>query len=528
MLPHALLLLALWPLPLEAKQLRAHRNSGAHGKAINLIAAEAAMAALETDTAPRAPGSQGPMPVLPALPPLLATSQSLPPPPMPPSPLDVLRAAGAARSGATAVVLQMQAMPGQQEAAPPPPQRPPSPLDALRAAAAARSGLQLPASTGDWRLQMLHPSQQQSGQAPLVPANLANMAAQLAWAHLFSGTAPAAAGAAPLNVQAAMNNPAAWTPQATTLWPFFMTTTVAPPEATLPGPRLGPPLPPPCPVAPPSVSETDVRKKLAPFRPPGAADGSFQGRQSYEDEDKNATIWPMQDGGWGFQYPDMYARVHPGGQVEVSWANGKYSVAMEDDRVGYHSQDTVVHSDVYGSLIYHQPSGTMHQRGDEVIYHWCTPNVIIYTTPSGVVYYDEQGMTFRGPGDLAHYAANGDMLYQGEGGITYQRHTGELTHWTEAGAIYRHLNGSLSYTAAGESQPQPLQQSALGPDPFPGPPLSVQQVVDMVANMLTTTTTTIPWATSAPLMAAPAPAAASTTVAWRIPQTTLMAAVAPR
>lgn len=363
----------------------------------------------------------------------------------------------------------------------------PSPLDALRAAAAARTDMQLPPSTGDWDHELLHPAQQRGGSAPLVPAYVAEKAAQLAWAHLFaSAGGTAAAGAAPhtaINAaaDAAWNDPLAWQPEATTMWPPLTSSTPAPGT----GPRLGPPPPPACAEAPPSLTAADVRRKLAPFAPPGAAGGSFQGRQSYQSE--NATIWPLADGGWGFQYPDMYARVHAAGQVEVSWANGEYTVSMEDDRQAYHSKNTVVHQDAYGSLVYHQPSGTMHQRGDEVIYHWCTPNVIVYQTPSGLIYYDDQGMTFRGASDLAHYASNGDVIYQGEGGITYQRPNGELTHWTGSGAIYRRANGTLCYTPTGESKCQPLSPAALGPDPFPGPPLSAAQVLAMVASMITTT-----------------------------------------
>lgn len=369
---------------------------------------------------------------------------------------------------------------GAQVGGVPPPPLPPNPLDALRAAAAARSNLPVPVSTGDWRFDALHPSQQSSGAAPLVPADLAEKAAQLAYQHLFAGqtatlNVPAAAGAA-----GAAGAPAQ---ESTTIWPMLTTpTTTSNPMMDAVAPRLGPPKPQACPEAPPVLTHDDVLKVSAPFKPPMAGFDS----QPYRAKD-NSTIWPLMDGGWAFQYPDMYAHVDKNGKLEVAWGEAEYAVAMEDDRVSYHSKNMAVHKDAYGTVVFHQPKGTIHQRGEETIYHWCEPNIIIYQTPSGVVYYDDQGMTFRGQSDLAHYAANGDVIYQGVGGITYQKHDGSVTHWTEAGALYRHLDGSLSYTPVGESKSLPMEASALPPDPFPGPPMTAEQVLWKVNQLFTTT-----------------------------------------
>jgi len=143
--------------------------------------------------------------------------------------------------------------------------------------------------------------------------------------------------------------------------------------------------------------------------------------------------------------------------------------------------DAVVHRSVSGHVIYHRPAGTIHQAGDTLIYHWCNPNVIVYRTPAGIVYYDTDGMTYRGHG-VAHYAPNGEILYQGVGGVTRLYPNGAVTHWTSSGAIYRHADGTAFYTPTGDSQPQVLPTDGLGADPFPGPPLTMEQVLELASK----------------------------------------------
>merc|ERR1719453_1791100 len=129
-------------------------------------------------------------------------------------------------------------------------------------------------------------------------------------------------------------------------------------------------------------------------------------------------------------------------------------------------------------MTYHQPTGTIHQEGGTTVYHWCNPNIIFYNTPSGIIYYDYRGMTYRGAAGLAHYAPDGEVLYQGFGGITDQKPDGSLTHWTSSGAIYRHADGSMSYTPVGESVSKPMPTDTLPPVPYPGDALSVEQVME--------------------------------------------------
>lgn len=230
---------------------------------------------------------------------------------------------------------------------------------------------------------------------------------------------------------------------------------------------------------------------LFPVKPRGAIDNSAVPTTG------KGIMWKLQGGGWAFQYPDMSARVDKNGRTEIAWGGPRYSVAMDDKGITYHSNETVVHRDVDGGLVYHTPFGTMHQTGDEVVYHWCHPNVIVYQKKDGFVYYDDLGITYRGLHDVAHWSRNGEILYQGAGGITRQRPDGTVTHWTEAGAVYSHADGTVSYVAEGDTEPHQVSSDALGPEQFPGPPLTAKQVLDMVN------------AAMAASSAAPAPAAAA-------------------
>jgi len=230
----------------------------------------------------------------------------------------------------------------------------------------------------------------------------------------------------------------------------------------------GPPPPPPCAAPPWNLTSADVRMALVPFKPRGAVGRAMKMHDG-------GIIWKLENGGWAFQYPNMAARV-VGSKTVMAWAKMNYAVEMDEDGVSYHLGDTVVHRGVDGSLVYQRPTGTVHHVGDTLIYHWCNPNVVVYQTPSGIMYYDKDGMTYRGAG-IAHYSPTGDVLYEGPSGITRMFPNGAVTHWTSSGAIYRHPDGTFLYTPTGESTPHALTADQLGPDPFPGPPLSVEQVL---------------------------------------------------
>jgi hypothetical protein len=194
------------------------------------------------------------------------------------------------------------------------------------------------------------------------------------------------------------------------------------------------------------------------------------------------SAFKLKDGGWAFQYPNMAARIDGTGSTRIAWPERLFSVEMDPEGISYHANDTVIHRDVDGDLVFHQPTGTIHQKGDTIIYHWCDPNTIVYHTPTGLVYYDNDGMTFRGRGGIAYYARDGELLYEGVGGITKQSPNGAVTHWTGSGAIYVHDDGTMAYTPVGESASQPLEANALGPDPFPGPPLSEAEVLRLAKS----------------------------------------------
>lgn len=249
-----------------------------------------------------------------------------------------------------------------------------------------------------------------------------------------------------------------------------------PPTPTLP-PRLGPPTPPKCSAAPADLLNEHVQTALAPNKPEGASAEPVHIRDG-------GLAWPLADGGWAFQYPKMALRMDKKGQnLRAAWAGegGAPAYAVEYNEYGYqyHVGNTVVSHEANGDLVYHQPSGTVRQEGDLLTYHWCDPNIIVYQTPSGVVYYDDQGLTYQGDTGVAHYGANGVTLYQGAGGVTAQQPDGSVTHWTREGAIYHHVDGSMYYTPTGESQSHVLSPVELGPDPFPGPPLTVDQIIAM-------------------------------------------------
>eukprot|EP00929_Paragymnodinium_shiwhaense_P014087 TRINITY_DN121971_c0_g1_i1.p1 TRINITY_DN121971_c0_g1~~TRINITY_DN121971_c0_g1_i1.p1 ORF type:complete len:571 (-),score=64.59 TRINITY_DN121971_c0_g1_i1:17-1729(-) len=332
-------------------------------------------------------------------------------------------------------------------AGPPRPLNPPTAAEAQEIAAAARLGT-LPdlADTSDVL--------ENQGEAPLVPKALADRAAELA-AKAIDGIFPGLLKAGAPPAPAAAGSPAPAPGPA-----------VAPPKP----PREGPPRPPLCAVPPRELQAADAQMALPPFRPAGSV-----GEPKLAED--GATVWRLRDGGWAFQYDDMAARIGGDDVTSIAWPSERYAVRMDPDGISYHKGQTVIHRGVDGDLVYHQPTGTIHQEGDTVIYHWCQPNLVVYHTPSGLIYYDDEGMTYRGNGGLAHYARNGDLTYQGVGGVTSQSATGDVTHWTDAGAIYQHPDGSVTYTPVGEKESYPLAPDVLGEDPFPGPPLTVEQVL---------------------------------------------------
>lgn len=331
-------------------------------------------------------------------------------------------------------------------AAPPPPMQPPTAVEAQQVAAAAQAGT-LPdlADTADVL--------EHTGEAPLVPKALADRAAELAAKAIdgiFPGLLkPAAAGPAPAAAAAAAPGPA--------------------PAMARP-PRQGPPRPPACAVPPRELKAADAQMALPPFRPAGATGDPKRAEDG-------ASVWKLTDGGWAFQYDDMAARIGGDNVISVAWPEQQYAVRMDEDGISYHKGQTVIHRSVDGDLVYHQPTGTIHQEGDTVIYHWCNPNLVVYHTPSGIIYYDNDGMTYRGNGGIAHYARDGDLVYQGVGGVTRHAVDGTVTHWTDSGAIFQHPDGTLTYTPVGEKESYPLSPDVLGADPFPGPPLTEAQVL---------------------------------------------------
>lgn len=301
------------------------------------------------------------------------------------------------------------------------------------------------------------------GGASILPAGLADRAAELAYGHIAEiiGGKAAPCAKKPAEAVGSRVGVVAATPAAT-------------PAAA--GPRRGPPRPPPCAAAPRVLEKSDVMMAMAPFRPVGAVNATPQTLPA------GGKAFKLTDGGWAFQYPNMAARIDGKGITRIAWPDRQFAVEMDPDGISYHSNDTVIHRDVEGDVVFHQPTGTIHKKGSTIIYHWCEPNTIVYHTPTGLIYYDNDGMTFRGRAGVAFYGRDGELLYQGVGGITKQTPEGAVTHWTASGTIYVHDDGSMAYTPVGESMSQPLAPNALGPDPFPGPPLTEEDVLKLAQD----------------------------------------------
>lgn len=248
-------------------------------------------------------------------------------------------------------------------------------------------------------------------------------------------------------------------------------------------PRLGPPLPPQCAPEPPELKNEHVETALAPNRP----ENSKPNPVALKD---GGLAWPLNDGGWAFQYPTTALRMDSEGNLRAAWKGeaGAPAYAVQYNEYGYeyHIGSTVVSHEANGDLVYHQPSGTVRQEGDLITYHWCDPNVIVYQTPSGVVFYDDNGMTYKGEAGIAQYQADGNVLYQGLGGVTQQKPDGSVIHWTKEGVVYHRPDGSMGYTFTGSNKTELLMPVDLPPEPYPGPPLTADQVIAMARSVTTT------------------------------------------
>jgi len=263
----------------------------------------------------------------------------------------------------------------------------------------------------------------------------------------------------------------------------------AAPAASRTGPRLGPPPPPACPKMPPYLEDEAVKAVLGKTEsapaPAPAAEAIDIGKPPVALNDGGAA-WPLPDGGWAFKYPTVAIHVTKDGTARMAWAPTNktgglaYSMEVAEGKTSYHVGSSVIHAEANGDLVYQAPTGTMHREGSVLVYHWCHPNLVVYQTPAGVVYYDDQGITYQGLSGTSHFSSYGDVLYQGVGGVSHRLADGSVIHWTEAGAVYSNATGELSYTPVGEAQARPLLARDLGPDPFPGRPLTAKDVMAMV------------------------------------------------
>lgn len=232
------------------------------------------------------------------------------------------------------------------------------------------------------------------------------------------------------------------------------------------------PKPPACPAPLPELTHNGLGLELAPYKP---TDRTCEQAIKLKD---GGLAWPLTSGGWYFQYPDMILRMRKDGATSIRWTNPPYAVDYDANGIVYYTGRSKVHRTVNNDVLYQDPSGTVRQEGNSLIYHWCEPNAIVFQSPFGTAYYDDGGVTFRSSTgtDVSHYAATGEVLYQGVGGITSHETSGNVTHWTREGAIYQHANGEVTYTPVGETRSRTLETGELGPDPFPGKPLTANDM----------------------------------------------------
>merc|ERR1719356_4045 len=120
-----------------------------------------------------------------------------------------------------------------------------------------------------------------------------------------------------------------------------------------PGLNFGPPPPPPCASPPPALTSKEVRKGAATFPPPGVNGLGLP-------VEHGGIAWPLADGSWAFEYPNMVIYVDPNGRTRIAWDTHiegdklAYSVEYDKKSISYHHNDTVIHKDAEGTVVYHQ------------------------------------------------------------------------------------------------------------------------------------------------------------------------------
>lgn len=238
--------------------------------------------------------------------------------------------------------------------------------------------------------------------------------------------------------------------------------------------HLGPPSPPKCPPSPPR--RTNVGNAFAPNRPQGAVGESVRLHDG-------GLLWPLEDGGWAFQYDDVAVHMDStGAGASIVWRNETaYFVEYDQDHLVYHTGDRAVHQKTNGATVFHQPSGTVHQEDNVLIYHWCHPNVVVYQTPSGVTYHDDTGITYQGLSGIVHYAMDGSVKYHGVGGVTFDDPFGRITHWTPSGIVYYSPGQTTYFTEVGHCDSKVLPLVPLGEEPFPGAPLTEDEILALTS-----------------------------------------------
>lgn len=229
--------------------------------------------------------------------------------------------------------------------------------------------------------------------------------------------------------------------------------------------RRGPPLPPPCRVQPQPLTNVDrTMQRFLRYSPPISVVGMVD----------DGIAWPLQDGGWAFQFPNMPVHMDLEGRIDMGYAVARPILRIQGPNGNIRQPS---YYGPVGSLVYETLTGTVNKVGDTVVYHWCEPNVIVSVTPVGMSYYDDRGLTYRGVNGAAHYAAAGDVIYEGVGGVTRQFPDGAVAHLTSSGVLYQHPDGSMAYTHPPESEPHTIEPLAnLGGDPFPGKALTSADV----------------------------------------------------
>lgn len=181
---------------------------------------------------------------------------------------------------------------------------------------------------------------------------------------------------------------------------------------------------------------------------------------------------PLADGSWNLGWKDLSIKVSKHG-ARFGWDRTNaddYIVEYDPTEVRWHIGQQVI-SRTRGGLVYHQPDGFVSINKTGIVYHFCNPNLIIYATQAGTMYYSADGLTYRGDKGVVHYAPSGEVVYQGVEGITRNSPDGTITHWTPVGVLYSHPDGTVDYTPVGESKPRPMIITPVPPvEPQAAPP----------------------------------------------------------